>query len=269
MIFLDYHLHSTHSADGHASVLEMCEAAREAGLREVCFTEHMDFDRSDPDYGFFDDKAFSAAVEEAQGRYGDRLVVRKGIEFDFRRAYGGEVGEGLAGMTFDLVMGAVHTVAGVHLYGLTAEELDEQDIRAIQAEYLEEVAALVASGWCGVLGHFDYIYKQAPSLVSAYRDAWYWDRAEKILAECVARGIALEINTHHVWDRGMGLAADGAILRRYRRLGGRWVTVGSDAHRPGDVAHAFVEAERALRASGFAEVAGFQSGRPYSVPFGP
>ena len=269
MIPTDYHLHSSCSDDGHASVLEMCEAAIQAGLRDVCFTEHLDFDRSDPGYGFFDYAAFAAAVGEARARYAGRLVIRKGIEFDYRRAYGVEPGECLAAMDFDFVMGSVHTAAGVPIYGLSAEELAGLDLRDLEREYLAETAALVASGWCQGLGHFDYVFKQAPLLVEPYRDADYWEAVEKILAACVAVGIALEVNTHHVWDRGMGLAADAEILRRYRRLGGRRVTVGSDAHRPGDVAHAFPDAEQALREAGFREVTGFQNGRPYPIALEP
>jgi histidinol-phosphatase (PHP family) len=269
MIPADYHLHSTHSADGKASLAGMCEAAIQAGLRDVCFTEHLDFDRSDPGYGFFDYAAFAASIQEARARYAGRLAVRMGVEFDYRRSYGVEPGECLAAMDFDFVMGSVHTAAGIHIYRLSTGELAALDLRDLEREYLAETAALVASGWCHGLGHFDYVFKQAPLLVEPYRDAAYWAEVERILAACVAGGIALEVNTHHVLDRGMGLAADGEILRRYRRLGGRRVTVGSDAHRPGDVAHAFPDAERALREAGFREVTGFQNGRPYPIALEP
>jgi histidinol phosphatase-like PHP family hydrolase len=47
------------------------------------------------------------------------------------------------------------------------------------------------------------------------------------------------------------------------------VTVGSDAHRPGDVAHAFPDAERALREAGFTTVTGYDRGRPYAVALQP
>jgi histidinol-phosphatase (PHP family) len=266
MITLDYHLHSTHSKDGRASVAEVCEAAVARGLRDICFTEHVDFDRQDEAYGFLDWEAYRASVAEARARWAGRLTVRLGLEFDYRRAYGVEPGEFLAARQFDFAVGSVHSAAGYYLFRLSKDPVPPDfDVRSVQAEYLAEVEALAASGWCHAVGHFDYLYKQLPALVGPHRDAWYWRRVERILRRCVAGGVALEVNTHHLDDRKLALAADAEILRRYRAAGGRLVTVGSDAHRLHEVGAGFDRAEQCLRAAGFDSVAGFERGRPYAV----
>ncbi len=269
MIPTDYHLHSTHSADAEGTVLEMCEAALARGLKEVGFAEHLDFDRTDPHYGYLDPEAYAEAVEAARSIYAGRLVVRRGLEFDFRRAYGAEVDEVLAGLEgIDFLVGAVHTAAGVRLWTLNRGVPPDLDLAALVDEYLAEVEALVASGLCHVLAHFDYVFKQVPDLAETWRTARYWERVDGILARCIAGGVALEVNSHHIEDRGLGLAADAEILAHYRRLGGRRVTVGSDAHRPSAVAHGFGRVEAVLREVGFTEVTGFARGRPYPVPLG-
>jgi len=266
MLPADYHLHSTHSMDAEGDVREMCEAALAQGLRDVCFTEHVDFDRQDPAYGYLNWRAYAASIAEARAGYRRRgLSIRIGLEFDFRRAYGPEVGEVLAGMDFDFAIGSVHSAGGRPLFRLHQAPPQDLDVPALQAEYFAEIEALAASGWCHAIGHFDYLYKQLPDVFAPYRNAWYWERVEQILRRCIAGGVALEVNTHHVLDRGLALAADAEILRRYRALGGRLVTVGSDAHRPGGVAHAFDRAESALRDAGFREVAGYCRGRPYNL----
>ena len=265
MLTTDYHLHSTHSADGHGSILQMADAALAAGLTEIGFAEHIDFDRADPHYGYLDDAAYSESLAEARAAFAGRLAIRKGIEFDFRRAFGEEVGDVLAAMDFDFLIGSVHTAAGQAIYRLETGTPADLDLRGLLADYLDEVEALAASGWCHVLGHFDYVFKQVPARVAACRDAWYWDRVDAILARCVVGGVALEVNTHHILDRGLGLAADGDIVARYVALGGGRIVVGSDAHRPSDVAHGFAEAEAMLRAAGYDEVTGFAEGKPRSV----
>jgi histidinol-phosphatase (PHP family) len=265
MIRTDYHVHSTHSADAHGSVREMCEAALAAGLAEIGFAEHIDFDRDDPHYGFLDDAAYTEAITEAQAAYAGRLAVHKGVEFDFRTEFGDEPGEVLASMEFDFLMGSVHTAAGRQIWNLAADPPSDAGLRDLIGDYQAEVEALAACGWCHVIGHFDYVYKQMPERVAPLRDEAYWQGVDRILARCIEGGVAIEVNTHHILDRDLGLAADGEILARYRRLGGRRVVVGSDAHRPSGIAHGFEVAEAALRAAGFTEVTAFEAGRPYPV----
>lgn len=41
------------------------------------------------------------------------------------------------------------------------------------------------------------------------------------------------------------------VIRRYHEMGGELITIGSDAHRPGEVASGFDKAEELLRDCGF------------------
>ncbi len=265
MLPANYHLHSDLSADCDHPLEAMCEAALEAGFTDVCFTEHLDFDRDDPHYGYYDHARAMDAVEAARHRFEGRLTVRSGIEFDFRREYGDEPGEVLAAMPVDFRMGSVHSIHRYRIWKLWDADLEGEDLRAMQAEYFDEVEALVRSGLADGLGHVDYLYKQRPEAFGVLRDDWYWDRVAALLGLCIERGVAIEVNSHHVEDKGMGLAADGAILTRYRGLGGHLLTVGSDAHRPGDVAHGYGPAEAAVREAGFTEITGYAAGEPYPI----
>ena len=52
--YADDHLHSSHgSFDAKSSLHELCQAAIDKGLKRICVTEHLDFDRKLPEYGFF------------------------------------------------------------------------------------------------------------------------------------------------------------------------------------------------------------------------
>jgi histidinol-phosphatase (PHP family) len=267
MITTDYHMHTRFSHDSQATLDEMAEAALARGLKEICFTEHFDFDPGEPAYGRLKWDAYAAAVAEVRQRYAGRLTLRLGLEFDFLRAYGPRVGEVLDRMPADFRLGSVHAAAGYRLYHLRKGVPEGFQVRPVLADYLAEVEALAASGWCHALGHFDYVYKQVPALAAPVRDAEYWRAIERILATCIRRGVAIEVNTHHTGE-GLAMSADLEILRRYRALGGRRVTVGSDAHRPGEVGHDFAMAEEALRAAGFSEVCGYEGGRPYFISLG-
>ena len=207
---------------------------------------------------------YAAAVAEARERLSGRLTIRIGVEFDFRRAYGPDLGRLVRRLPVDFAIGSVHSAGGYRLYRLRKGVPEGFDVRMVLADYFAEVEALAASGWCHALGHFEYLFKQIPAIVGPVRDGWYWRSVEGILRRCVAGGIGIEVNTHHTLA-GFALAADEEVLRRYRDLGGRLVTVGSDAHRPGDVAADFARAEEALHHAGFDAVCGYQAGRPYFI----
>ena len=40
----DFHMHSRVSFDGHDTGEELARAAKNAGLKEICFTDHLDYD---------------------------------------------------------------------------------------------------------------------------------------------------------------------------------------------------------------------------------
>ena len=58
---------------------------------------------------------------------------------------------------------------------------------------------------------------------------------------------------------------DLEVLRWYRELGGEILTIGSDAHRPGDIAYAFDRVPAMLAAAGFTAITCFEGRKPVFV----
>ena len=44
----DFHIHSRVSFDGHDTGEALAKAALAAGLKEICFTDHLDYDPMQP-----------------------------------------------------------------------------------------------------------------------------------------------------------------------------------------------------------------------------
>ena len=44
IMYTDYHIHSTFSPDGKSSMEEMILRAIDLNLKEICFTDHVDYD---------------------------------------------------------------------------------------------------------------------------------------------------------------------------------------------------------------------------------
>lgn len=223
----DYHIHSTVSYDGHHSPQQMAAAAKAAGLREICFTDHLDYELGKPA------EALAFRVDTYNRAYDDLvepgLVIRRGVEVGMTPWNVEQVRQDLSQRHYDFVLGSIHHVNNLDMYlppfweGKTVQEAERQ--------YFEEMLLCVSlHDDFDVLGHMTYISKvrahPAPRLVPL---AEYRDTVAQIMKVLIAKGKGMEINTSGV-DRCGDFLPGEAYLRLFKDLGGQIVTVGSDAH---------------------------------------
>lgn len=223
----DYHMHSRVSFDGHDTGRAMAEAALAAGLKEICFTDHLDYDplgqmgKMD-----FDTDAYNAEYDHLNT---PGLKIRRGMEFGMDAHNTVQFQKDLQRRHFDFVLGSIHFVDGLDVYF----EPYWRGKSVFQAErrYLEATLdALRIHSDFDVLAHLTYISKcrshPAPRVLPYEAHREIIDEVLRILA---AKGKGLEINTSGV-DRCGGFLPTADIFRRFKELGGEIVTVGSDAH---------------------------------------
>jgi histidinol-phosphatase (PHP family) len=230
----DMHVHSTFSIDADDNLGVMCKKALEKGLFSICFTEHLDLNQVDEGYGFFRKEDFFKEIQELQIRYGNELKVLKGIEFSEPHLYGEELKkQGEQG--YDVVIGAIHFIDDIFVGW--DELLDKYTPGEIYEKYFELVLETVRYGGFDVLAHLDFPKKY---LKCSYQ---YNGTIEEILETIITKGIVLEINTAS-FRKGLNESIPGeTILKRYSQLGGKRVTLGSDAHRRNEIAADFSKIE--------------------------
>lgn len=264
MITTDFHTHTAASFDCEAAIDDMCRAAVDAGLTALAVTDHVEM------VAYFEDgmdttvPASWDATCGAAARYAGRLRVARGIElgeplYDLTRAE-----DLLAVRDYDFVLASIHRLREQEDYYFW--DFAGVDIGEAMDAYFEEVLATVRWGRFHSLAHLTYPFRYMPA-DRRPRDYTRWmPIIDEILQELTARGLALELNTSGLRS-AIGLTQpDLPLLRRFRQLGGRYVTVGSDAHTPADVGAGLAEAERLLREAGFAAVTVFFGGKPIELP---
>lgn len=223
----DYHMHSRVSFDGHDTGRAMAEAAAAAGLKEICFTDHLDYDplgqmgKLD-----FDTEAYNAEYNalEIPG-----LKIRRGMEFGMDIHNVAQFQQDLQRRPFDFVLGSIHFVDNLDVYfepywsGKTVFQAEQRYLEAT----LESVKL---HNDFDVLAHLTYISKT--KCHPAPRPLPYAEHREiidEILKVLVQKGKGMEMNTSGM-DRCGDFLPTADIIRRFKELGGEIVTVGSDAH---------------------------------------
>lgn len=252
MYLADYHTHSRCSPDGSATLLEMLRGAERAGMDELCLTDHCDLldMRGVPDGSFR-----WGPIEEEFARL-CKTPGPKGVTV----RWGLELGEGwedpalaeeITGHPMlDFVIGSVHNLSredgGLDFYFVDYK--DEATCHRILAAYLRCLARLAETESYDVLGHIIYPLRYMNGRDgNAVSLKPYFQELEQVMGTVIRKGKGIEVNT----CRGETVEDWRELLALYRDCGGEIVTLGSDAHRPGDVGAGIPQAARLLREFGF------------------
>ena len=223
----DYHMHTRVSFDAHETGEAMARAARDKGLKEICFTDHLDYDP----LGKMGCLAFDTAVYNAE--YDDLevpgLKIRRGMEFGMTADNLEQFRKDLQRRPFDFVLGSIHFVDDLDVY--FPEYWADKTVFQAEHRYLEATLECVRiHNDFDVLAHLTYIAKTHAH--HAHRPVPYEehrDIIDEILRILAAKGKGLEVNTSGM-DRCGGFLPTTDMVRRFKELGGRIVTIGSDAH---------------------------------------
>ncbi len=223
----DYHMHTVVSFDGHHRGLDMAKAALDAGLKEICFTDHLDYDPlGKMGVLAFDTERYNLEYDQLEM---PGLKIRRGMEFGMTVDNREQFKADLARRPFDFVLGSIHFVDDLDVY--YPEYWSGKTVFQAERRYLEATLECVKlHDDFDVLAHLTYIAKThchpAPRPVPFSEHRELIDEILKVLAD---KGKGMEMNTSGV-DRCGDFLPTADYFRRFKELGGEIVTVGSDAH---------------------------------------
>lgn len=260
----DYHIHTEFSIDSTMPMEEACRQAIRLGLREVCFTEHVNYVPEDEGSGYFDPAAYFAELQRCRAVFDGQLVVRAGAEIGEVHRYDADADFLTASYPFDFVIGSLHWV-GPDLV-MTPEYFDGKSLDQAYTAYFKELLALVNYGGFDVLGHLDVPKRYAVDRHGSFDPAPFAEPIRAVLRACIDHGIGIEINTGTIRRTGGDPSPSPEVLGWYRALGGEILTIGSDGHRQAHMAYEFDKALALAREAGFSHLSIFERRDPRFVP---
>lgn len=267
MIYTDYHLHSTLSHDGISTMEEHIENAIRLGLKELCFTEH--YDRyeglENNQLETIDVKNYVKKFKQNKEKYKNQISLKLGIEIGLQP----DIKETICNMVkqypFDFIIGSSHITCKKDISkdttffaGLTQKEA--------YTKYFREVLKNVKTyDEFDVYGHIDYIIRYGGYEKKEIKYADYQEILDEILIHIITKGKGIEINTS---GYRYGLNAphpSKEILTKYKQLGGKIITIGSDAHKIQDVCSDFEKATELLKEIGYKNYTIFENRIPQFI----
>ena len=247
----DFHLHSEFSDDSREPMERQIERAIELGFQEICFTDHVDYGikkdwseggiiwRGGDGMNYGPDALeplanvnypeYFGKLMRMRETYGKKITIRQGLEF------------GIQQCTLD------HFERLWHQYGdrldftlLSMHQIDNQELWNQQYQsgksqkeynegYYREILEVMKrfSHYC-VLAHLDLIVRYDHNGIYPFEKVR--DLIAEILRQAISDGKGIEVNTSYRHYQLSDTQPSKAILKLYRDLGGRIITIGSDAH---------------------------------------
>lgn len=267
MYKVDYHLHTEHSMDSQMPLTTLCKAALDAGLNEICLTEHTEFGHPIQETDVPPNMpAWFADIEKAQQMF-PNLVIRAGIEIGDNPVTRDRIKAWHLAQPLDFMLLSLHLVDNEDPYFI--DFFDGKDQNTLYRRYVEsklESALAWEPAEYDAMAHLGYCAKFAPYPIETrplrYKHAP--DTFDALFKRLAQNGKALEINTSGYARMGESIPGK-ELLQHFRRAGGEFVTLGSDAHTPEAVAQHLDDARDLAKECGFRYLLTFEKRSPIPV----
>jgi histidinol-phosphatase (PHP family) len=240
----DFHSHVVRS-----SARQMAQTARMRGLRVLGLSEHvfqMSEGRAPLEHMPLEGPMLTIAqyIEAVQAAaYDASLDVRLGLEVDFVPQKNEQIQAALRGYDWDFLIGSVHEIDGQQFE--QDRQRSQSEGEALWLRYYQLLRAAVQSGFFSLISHPVRLYTTNPYLPPTL-DA----EIEQLAAEATRQNVALEVNGYDV------LHYPHMVQRLVRAcaLHATPISVGSDAHKPKQIAQAHAQTEALLHEVGISRI---------------
>lgn len=245
---------------------KMVRRAVELGLKEITFTDHVDYDYPDMDGEFFEvnfDK-YMEEIEKLKSKYPE-IEILMGVEIGYQPQVIERIDKLVRSFPFDFVMGSIHACDGLDLY--TGEFFEGKTKQSSYQGYLNNLKDCVKNfDNCDVFGHLDVIIRYGRFRNNDLEYDEFQETLDKILKLIIQKDKGIELNTSGPRYNLDDMHPQKDILEKYHDLGGKILTLGSDAHKTKDLGAGFKEATDNLKNIGFTKVTKFKKRKPIFIP---
>lgn len=250
----DCHVHTTISHDGISSIDEYLKVAPSKNIDEITFTEHWD------DYEGLVTKLKTLDVSYYQQEFlkhknASNININFGIEIGLQPDIREKITNLVNEYMFDFIIGSSHITCKKDM---AMDKSFFEGLTRTQAylKYFKEVLKNIKIfDEFDVYGHIDYVVRYGGFLSKKIEYDEFREILDAILLSLIKKDKGIEINTSGIRYGLNNPHPNIDIIKRYKELGGKIITLGSDAHKADDLGSNFNDALDILEKSGFNEIA--------------
>lgn len=255
MKYTDHHVHTSYSPDSEADIETYLIEAKKLGLDFVMFTDHVDIGTTDELFmQHINYEEYFAKMKILEKEY--EIPIQVGVEIGYEKNHKNEIEEFLEKYQFDFVIASLHYGDGKDFY--FGDFFHGKNQEESYMRYFEILLEMVLSfSNFDVVGHLDYITRYGPFQEKNYNYKVFEEIIDSILIALIEKGKGIELNTSGMRGELGILFPKEEVLQRYRELGGKIITLGSDSHFNAHYYAGILEGMYHLKSLGFNEISSF------------
>lgn len=271
-MFADYHVHTEFSDDSVYPMKTVIQGAIAMGMNEICLTDHVDYGvkidwdcgkqiqyRNGEPLANVDYPRYMFEIDRMKRLYGNKIRIKTGLEFGIQKHTIPDFQRLFERYAFDFIILSIHQVENQEFW--TQDFQRGRSQKEYQQRYYEEMLAVVRDYKdYSVLGHMDLIARY--DLAGVYPFEKVRPVIEDILRIVIADGKGIEVNTSSHRYGLTDTMPSANILKLYRDMGGRIITIGSDSHKPEHLGAYIRETQALLKSLGYKQFCTFEHMRP-------
>ncbi|MCD8027401.1 MAG: histidinol-phosphatase HisJ family protein [Erysipelotrichaceae bacterium] len=269
-MFCDYHVHTEFSDDSEYLMEDVIKGAIDMGMNEICITDHVD-------YGIKNDWDSGVEIEYRDGmplanvdypKYFEEInrlrkiypiTIKQGMEFGIQTQTIRDYEKLFHQYDFDFIILSIHQVEDKKFW--TNEFQTGRTQKQYNERYYQEMLDVVKNYKdYSVLGHMDLIVRYDDQGI--YPFELLKDQIAEILKIVIEDGKGIEVNTSSHRYGLKDLTPSRDILKLYKDLGGRIITIGSDSHKKDHLGAYIEETKEELKKLGFKEFCTYEHMKP-------
>ena len=278
MQLIDCHTHTQFSMDSEVDIVAMIERARELGLAAYAVTDHCECNCWYPKEYYEDTELFDYfnCKDDFEASLSAVTALKEQYP-DFDLICGTELGQPVAALDIaekcisdprlDFVIGSIHQITNEKdFYYINYYRMSTDEINKLLEGYFNEIYELCKWGKFDVLGHLTYCLRYMKIRNNITPNMKLFD---EIITECLRtladKGKGIEINTSGI-RQGFGTTFPSLkYVKLFRELGGKIISVGSDAHKVRDLGANISDGIELAKAAGFNEICYFKKRQPVFI----
>lgn len=253
IMLADYHIHTNYSNDSTYEMEDTIKQAIKLGLDEICITEHVDYMTNDLTHLVNYDE-YIKELNCLKIKYKDRIAIKLGIEFGIQIHTIKEFENDFGKYDFDFVILSNHQIDDKEFWNQEFQDGKTQ-LEYNYAYYKSILDVISKYKNYSVLGHLDMIKRYDKEGI--LDDSANEDVIKNILKLVIKDGKGIEVNTSSFRYGLSDLTPSKTILKWYKELGGKIITIGSDSHEESHLGFKINQVREDLKNLGFKEFCTF------------